>query len=106
MDPAYYNKLKDCVADLPPLPDTHQMEQEDLARSKPAPDTNWTVESPFIARGNLDREIDHSDPRMSVGWISTTSTRNPAPSWTVSDPNAIGWYSQASPPHEGLDDQV
>ena len=40
---------------------------DSTGRSEPS-NTNWTVYSPNVTRGNLGGDLDSRDPRTSVGW--------------------------------------
>jgi hypothetical protein len=89
------------VTALPPIPDTRQLEEE-AAQSKSPPDVNWTVFSPDISRGNLDKGIDHNDSRMSVGWNAASTAANRQTEempWTISDPQPVS-YSRFHSPKE------
>jgi hypothetical protein len=60
------------MKDLPPQATVDERPQEQAlnetsGQSRPA-DTNWTVYSMNVSRGNLDQLEDPDDPRMHVGW--------------------------------------
>lgn len=78
MDPGFYRQMTDVMGSVPPRP---EISQEDLAKvgdpsaRKSTPETNWTVYSPNVLRGNMDpmKDLSSNDPRMSVGWKAKDS---------------------------------
>ena len=75
MEPEVYKRFNSFMVDLPhQVPVDEKPEQAldqsmaELSEQSGPSDTNWTVYSPNVTRGNLQRELDSSDPRMSVGW--------------------------------------
>ena len=91
MEPEVYKRFNSFMVDLPhQVPVDEQPEQaldqsmaESSEQSRPS-DTSWTVYSPNVTRGNLQRELDSSDLRMSVGWNADATaaqrSKNPG-SW-------------------------
>lgn len=52
-----------------PVKEQHQEQGQDASeQSRSPPDTNWTVYSMNVSRGNLNRPEDPNDPRTNVGW--------------------------------------
>lgn len=77
MEPAAYRSwtaaFKDIIPAPAPIPggpvhDASDEQMEDSDKSIP-PDTNWTVYSSSVIRGNLNKE-EENNPRVSAGWHS------------------------------------
>lgn len=91
------------MAKLPPLipvgEDPPEHMDEESEQQNPA-DSNWTVYSPNVLRGNLDSKKDFSnDVRMSVGWnseVAASPKRKDQMAWMstfAQQPLFSGWGS-------------
>ena len=68
MDPEYYRRMNSFMRPQPPNYGQQQGPSPEAEGEPKQWDTNWTVGSPDATRGNLGREVDPGDVRMSVGW--------------------------------------
>lgn len=90
MDPAAYKSMTGLMNKMPPqkpIPGESPEQDHDSDASK-RPDTNWTVDSADISRGNLTMHTSPEDPRMSVGWKAAVERK--APGYT-----AIPWMTSS-----------
>ncbi|CZR68371.1 uncharacterized protein PAC_18270 [Phialocephala subalpina] len=91
MDPGFYRQMTDVmglVPKRPEIPEEALANVGDPSARKTPPDTNWTVYSPNVTRGNLEQmqDLSSEDPRMSVGWKANESG-------TQEEPETGGWMS-------------
>ncbi|KAE8442341.1 hypothetical protein EG329_003474 [Mollisiaceae sp. DMI_Dod_QoI] len=77
MDPGFYRQMNSIMSKAP----QPQISEEALAQvgdpsaQRSPPDTNWTVYSENVTRGNLEqmKDLSPDDGRMSVGWRAKDS---------------------------------
>ncbi|KAH8654442.1 hypothetical protein BGZ60DRAFT_418524 [Tricladium varicosporioides] len=80
MDPDTYRSMTGLMNKIPPqkpIPGESSEQNYDQNESK-RPDTNWTVDSADISRGNLTMHTSPEDPRMSVGWKAAVERKTPS----------------------------
>lgn len=97
MEPDTHSSFTSFHGTIPPptLPDNSEQAQEDSAsqekQTKQNPESiDWTVYSPNVARGNLDRPEDSKDPRKLVGWTASShKTAETVPWMSTTKPQPV-----------------
>jgi len=95
MDSGFYRRAF-VSGTLPPhIPLPGSAQDQPLNDTAELPNTDWTVHSPNIARGNLDSEQDPKDPRTYVGWREGASPekrlKDPAPWMSSTEQQPFMW---------------
>jgi hypothetical protein len=104
MDPDFYKQLNSFAVKIPdptnnnpqPVLAAPPSEQVGESSTSTAPDTNWTVYSSTVMRGNLEAEnaLRPNDPRMNIGWTSEPGMareEKELPWMLASNPQSLMW---------------